>query len=1033
MVILLLPSLLLGQSTNAAITGQVADPSKALIPQAKVTAINNNTNVRYDGVTNGVGTFLITSLPPGEYRIQVEKMGFRTIVKPDVTLHVQDTIELNFEMALGSASETVTVEGGAPLINTESAAVSTVVDRRFVENMPLNGRSFQSLILLTPGTVTASPQRTSGSNFGELSVNGQRTESNYYTVDGVSAMSGIGTVPTSAGTSGSLPAYTALGTTQALVSVDALQEFRVESSTYSAEFGRNPGAQVSMVTRSGTNDWHGTAFDYLRNDVLDANDWFSNSAGLSKSPERQNDFGGTLGGPLSIPGLYNGKDRTFFFFSYEGLRLVQPQAATINYVPNLGLRQSVTGALHQVLNAFPLPTPNAPNLGGGLGEFIASWSNPSHLDATSIRLDQTLGQRIHLFFRFSDTPSSSETRGTATSDSSPSTIISMTNLSHSYTFGATLHVAHNVDNDFRLNFNSNKVQYGQAIDSFGGAVPLDLNHLTGVPHGADTEVDLYFGAYNTSVYAGVSQGTQRQWNLVDTVNVQHGKHAMAIGIDWRRLAPILQQANPLVDYEFDSAASLQANSVDYGYGFSYTPNYPVYTNFSLFIQDAWRVRPRLNISMGVRWDINPAPGVSQGMMPYTVTGLNNYATMRLAPQGTPLWRTSWYNFAPRLGIAYVLNPKADWQTVIRGGGGVFFDTGQQTGSSGFNGPGFSARNLFGIGYGITASFPVPVGTSTPAITVPPTTPYGTVFANPPHFQLPYTLQWNASLEQALGRSQSFTISYVGAKGKRLLDLARLNVSKYNSDFTYLYLFENGLTSNYNALQLKYQRQVTHGLEALASYTWSHSLDYGSYNAVYPYQYGNSDFDVRHSASAALSYDLPHLQAAPSWLRALVYDLGVEGRLTARTGFPVFLNGNSITDPATQQTYFGGLNIVPGVSLFLYDPQYPGGRRINPAAFSLPAKGTYGNAPRNFIRGFGAVQTDIAIRRSFPIRERLHGQVRVEAFNVFNHPSFGTINTSYGNVQFGKATGILSQSLGTLSPLYQMGGPRSLQLSLKLTY
>jgi len=850
-------------------------------------------------------------------------------------------------------------------------------------------------------------------------------------------MGGISPVPTAAGTSGSLSASTALGTTQALVSVDAMQEFRVEGSSYSAEYGRNPGGQFALLTRSGTNDWHGTAFDYFRNDVLDANDWFNDNTvpPTSKPPERQNDFGGTMGGPVRIPHLYNGKNRSFFFFSYEGLRLAQPAAATINAVPDLAFRQSVTGPIKQVLDAFPTPTPNTQDLGGGLGEFVGSWSNPSQLDATSIRLDQSVGQRVHVFFRFSNTPSSSTRRGTPTSDSSPSTVTSSALLSRTYTFGATTHIAPSIDDDFRLNFSSNHVRNSSANDSFGGATPLDLNGLTGLSAGAQTEVDLFFGAYNTGLYTAASQATQRQWNLVDALSVAHGKHAIKMGVDWRRLAPILLQANPLVDYEFDSASSVEANSIDYGYGFSYTPNYPVYTNFSAFIQDAWKVTTRLNLSMGIRWDVNPAPGVSKGLMPYTVAGLNNYSTMTLAPQGTPLWDTAWFNLAPRIGAAYILNATPERETVLRGGGGVFFDTGQQTGSYGFDGPGFSARKLFGTGYGAPEAFPVPVTVSTPAIAQPPTPPYGVVSANPPHFQSPYTIQWNLSIEQALGRSQTFTMSYVGANGRKLLELASINVSQFNPKFTTLYLFKNGLTSNYNALQVKFQRQVARGLQALASYTWSHSLDYGSYNAVYPYQYGNSDFDVRSNATAAISYELPQPRPASSWLRAAADGWGLDGRFAARTGFPIFLNGSTTVDPVTRQTYYGGLNVIPNIPLFVYGPgsTYPGGRRINPAAFSLPPRGQAGNAPRNFIRGFGAVQTDVAIRRSFPIHDSLSVQFRAEAFNVFNHPNFGSINTNYGNIQFGKATQTLAQSLGTLSPLYQQGGPRSLQLALKLMF
>jgi len=1028
----------LGQSSDrAGVTGIVQDTTDARIPNASVKLINADTGTESNSKTNKDGNFVIPGVLPGHYTLQIERDGFDTTQLTGITLNVGDNKNVVIRMKVGSKNETVTVDGSGSLINTTDASVSTVIDRKFVENTPLNGRSFQSLILLTPGTVTNSPQTSSSPGYsGEFSVNGQRTESNYYMVDGVSANAGVSTAVNGGATSGSLPASTALGTTQALVSVDALQEFRVEGSTYSAEYGRNPGGQFSMVTRSGTNDWHGTIFDYFRNDVLDANNWFDdNTVPITrKSAERQNDFGGTFGGPVQIPHLYNGKNKTFVFFSYEGLRLVQPQGASINAVPDTGLRQSANGVMQQVLNAFPLPTQGASDLGSGIGEFISGWSNPSQVDATSIRVDHTIRQRTHLFFRFSDTPSSSQTRGTSIAGSTPSTVTSSRYLSHTYTFGTTTTLTRAIVNDLRLNYSLTRSNAKTSNDNFGGAVPVDLSQLQGVPDNSAVTIALYLGAYYPSLSRGPFSAIQKQWNLVDTVNIEHGRHQLKLGIDWRRLTPSLPQPTPQAEYIFLSPTSVTNNSVDEGFGQSYRGAYPIYLNFSLFAQDEWRVVPRLTLSMGVRWDVNPAPGVSQGSSPYTVAGLNDFSTMTLAPQGSKLWNTGWYNFAPRLGVAYTLNSVAGKETVLRGGGGLFFDTGQQNGSYGFDGIGFQATNYFGTYFGVPTSFPAPISTVAPSIPTVQIPQYGPVFASSQHLQLPYTIQWNASLEQALGRSQSLTISYVGANGRKLLEETYYSLSGVNPDFSSLYLFKNGLTSSYNALQIKFQRQLFHGFQALGSYTWSHALDYGSYNAALPYQHGNSSQDVRNNATAAISYDAPHAGGS-SLLHVLSSDWGIDGRFTARSGFPVTLNGNYVTDPVTGEQYYGGLNLIPNVPLYLYgsSTRYPGGRSINPAAFVLPATGQYGNAPRNFVNGFGVVQTDVAIRRTFPIHDAFRGQFRAEAFNVFNHPMFGMIDPYFGQSQFGQATAILSQSLGTLSPLYQMGGPRSLQLSLKLTF
>jgi Carboxypeptidase regulatory-like domain len=361
----LYPCALRAQTTNASITGRVTDPSKAVIAEAKVAAVNTGTNFRYESTTNTAGEYARANLPPGTYRIEVEKSGFKKLVRPDVILHVQDALAIDFEMAVGSVSDSITVQAGAPLVNTTSATVSTVVNQTFVENMPLNGRSFQTLIMLTPGVVVT---QTAPDDQGQFSVNGQRADANYFTVDGVSAnfgVTGYGALVQAAG--GALPALTALGGTNSLVSVDAMQEFRVQASSFAPEFMRTPGGEISIVTRSGSNQFHGTAFEYFRNDVLDANDWFSNRDHLPKPEERQNDFGGVFGGPIL-------KDRAFFFFSYEGLRLRQPVTQE-TVVPDAASRQDQTAggiAIRPYLNAYPMPLANAVDVGPGLAPFNGS-------------------------------------------------------------------------------------------------------------------------------------------------------------------------------------------------------------------------------------------------------------------------------------------------------------------------------------------------------------------------------------------------------------------------------------------------------------------------------------------------------------------------------------------------------------------------------------------------------------------------------------------------------------------------------------
>lgn len=1038
------------QSSSAKINGLVVDPSGAVVPGAEIVAVNDATGIRSVTTTNGEGIYFIPNLSPGSYRIQVSKIGFKTLIKPDIILNVEDALAINFTLLIGSVAEVVTIEGGAPLLDTQSAGVSTVVDHTYVENMPLNGRSFQDLILLTPGVLTNSPQQAAAiGQSGEFSVNGQRTESNYYSVDGVSA--NVGIYPGFAGTpssGGSLPAATALGTTQGLVSVDALQEFRVQSSTYSAEYGRNPGGQFSIATRSGTNEWHGTLFDYFRNDALDANDWFNNYYGKNEPALRQNDFGGTLGGPVRVPGLYNGRDRTFLFISYEGLRLVQPQAASVSYVPDTALRQAAPAALQPVLNSFPIQNGaeilDQQGNPTGLARFIGTWSNPSQVDAYSVRLDHNFNEKLKSFFRFSDVPSSANTRPTG-AFANPANDVSTDFTTRTLTFGANSLLSTRLGNEFRFNYSSNETKNSYSLDNLGGAKAADLAQLQGInpvtnPLFAVGAI-LFFPGYDSAVYQERSSGLQRQWNLVDAVSLSSGRHQWKIGADYRRLSPEIRPFRPEVLYYFFGQSAVQTNTAGFVFAQTNAAAYPVYTNFSAFAQDEWRVTRRSNLSMGLRWEVNPAPGSSNGPVPFTVTG-SSPSTQTLAPPGTPLWKTTWYNFAPRLGATHLLRSKPGSETVVRGGVGVFFDSGQQLGSQGYGGPGFSIYNQF-----FGSSFPVSPSQANPVLVSPPVAPYNVVYAYPAHLQLPYALQWNGGVEQALGKSQALTVSYVGAHGARLLEQNEINLSSAgNSKIAILNLFRNGLTSDYDAMQMQFQRKLSGGLTALAAYTWSHAIDYGSNNGDTPYLRGNSVFDVRHNFSAAFSYQLPN-SFKSSFARGLLHNWGLDDRFTVRTGFPVTLQGSQVLDPATGQYVSGGLNVVPGQPIYVYGQQCalifnggkacPGGWAANPNAFRMPPAGQFGDAPRNFVRGFAAWQVDLAVRRDFPLYERLKLQLRGEAFNVFNHPNFGRINPYYcaagPSCTFGQATATLASSLGVLSPQYQTGGPRSLQLALKLQF
>jgi Carboxypeptidase regulatory-like domain/TonB-dependent Receptor Plug Domain len=1025
----LFPSLALSQSTDATISGGVTDPTGNLIQNAEVEIANDATGVLYAAQTNNSGMYLVPVLPPGHYHVQVSKRGFKTIIKADVILYVQSAVALNFVLPVGATSESITVNSATPALNTTDASVSTVVDQKFVENIPLNGRSFQDLISMTPGVVTASPQNTSQGvgTSGDFSVNGQRTQSNYYTVDGVSAniSAGSGNGISGAATGGTLSGSTALGTTQTMVPVDALQEFRVQSSTYSAEYGRSPGGQFSLLSRSGTNIPHGSAYDYLRNNFFDANDWFNDHYGDPQPALRQNDFGGTLGGPVWIPHLYDGRNRGFFFVAYEGLRLTLPTAASIQYVPDLFMRQQAVSAMQPILDAFPLPngidygTASSPSL----AQFISPFSLPSSIDSTSVRLDHTFGPKLALFFRYGYTPSSTESRPnfartTGTSDA------------QTFTFGASSQLSSKLANEFRLEYaRSTSAQIG-VLDDFGGATPVNLAAAMGASgySRVNPVVVMSLAGGNPTMDVLNSLDTQRQWNVVDTVSVLKGHHTFKVGVDYRHIKSPITPPNVEPYIYFDSSQQLLSGSPDFPDVSRYLPATPLFNQTALFAEDEWRLARSVSLSYGLRWELSPPPTEQHGNDAYTLDGnIGDPASLTVAPQGTPLWKTAWYNFAPRLGVAWTAHDQPGLQTVLRAGGGVFFDSLNEVATLGYSGLGFRADN---VETGATIPF-TPSELNIP-ITVGAPYTAATITAFPTHMQLPYTLEWNVSLQQALGASQSMTISYVGANGRRLTGLQEDYLTALNPNFGSVDYFQSGVTSNYQALQVQFQRSVAKGIQALVAYTWSHAIDFGSNATVLPLQRADADFDVRNNFQAGMSWELPKVTTG-HLVEAVLNDWALDARLNVRTAFPITLGGAPFIDPATGTEYPGTLNVVPGQPFYLYGSQYPGGKAINPAAFSLPLTGVLGNAPRNHLRGFGETQLNLAIRRDIPLHNRVTLRFRAEAFNLLNHPNFGYIDPMYTDATFGQAISMLNTSLGTVASQYQQGGARSMQFALKLVF
>ena len=1022
-----------GQSANGTVSGIVLDPSGAVIAGADVLIVNDATAVQYPGKTNGEGYYVVPNIPPGTYRIQVSNSGFKTIIKPDIVIHVEDALAINFTLPIGAASEIVTVEGGAPIINTENASVGTVIDRNFVESLPLNGRSFNTLLQLTPGVVIAP---VGPGQSGQFSIAGQRTDANNFSVDGVSANFGVGNLQNlgESGTGGS-QAFSALGGTSSLVSVDALQEFRIETSNFAPEFGRTPGGQVILTTRSGTNDFHAGAFDYFRNTVMDANDWFANAAGKGRAPEHHNDFGGFLGGPI-----WRGK--TFFFFSYEGARLGLPQAG-ITQVPSEWARTvAAPPSLAPYLNAYPQPDDQTVTPDVYTSQFTGSWTNEATLNATSFRIDHTFNDRFSLFGRYNYAPSRIRQRQP---NISLSTLQSTNVDTQTLTVGVNMLLSPRISNTLRGNYSTQSSASSFALDSFGGGVRINPTLLLGgLPASQNQGFFETFDIGAPYIVGPSGKNQTRQVNFTDALVISAGSHQLKFGSDYRDIFLNVNSigqgfdvgtASHAVSYFASTVQQfLSTGSASFVSTSTSLPAKQLAQSLSLFGQDTWNVTTRVTLTYGLRWELNPAPSARGETRLPAWENTSNPAAITLAPFGTPMWATTYGNFAPRVGLAYTLTPKGDF--VLRVGTGIFYDLGVGASAS-------TAFNFTNSAYGFFPSVSLPVVDLMPflpSISLQP--PFGGGTQGFAHdLRLPRSYQWNVALEKAFGGRQVLTATYVGQAGRDLLREEAL--FEPNSSFqpgADFLLTLNNARSNYNALQLQFRRPLGAGLQVLLNYTWSHSLDNASNDVVVGLpsnvisaanDYASSNFDVRQSFAGALSYDVP-AAAKSGPLSLLTKDWSLQAVIVARTGFPFNASVQS-TSPDPGGTASSRPDRVSGQPIWIANPQAAGGKSLNPNAFALPSTVRQGTEGRNDIPGLGLTQVDMSVGRKLPITERLNLQFRADAFNVLNHPNFLNPLAFLPGSTFLQSQFMLNQQLGGLSPLFQEGGPRSLQLSLKLTF
>jgi hypothetical protein len=979
------------------VSGLITDASGASVPGAMVSVINEDTGFRRSILTQSDGGYVVSSLEPGVFKITVRKDGFHTMIRFGVKLSESQPARVDFKLVVGSVQETITVEGSVPLLASDDAAVSTLVGRDRIERLPISGgSSLLTLLELAPGVVVTPATRGEA---GQFTVNGQRPNTHYFTVDGASANSGVsgGGLPAQSN-GGALPGMTAFGSMDNLVSIDALQEMRVQTSTTVPEFGRLPGAQISLTSRSGSNELHGSLLYAFRNEALGANDWFARQQGDPRAPQRLYDFAATLGGALR-------RNRTFFFLSYEGMRLSQSFVSR-QAVPSLvGREDPQTTWVQPLLTLFP--EPNGPDLGKNLAQWTGGPSRPARLDVGAVRLDQAITSRLTAFARYSETPSSTQFGS--------STVDFLDLRSRNVTTGLNFRPTPYLVLDLRVNFSQ------AASDSFWQHAPPTVLPGCYVKTFVTTASSLFEGDPCASlarlsllgsgqvVFGPEGQRSQSQFHVNQTVQLSRGTHNMQFGADYRRLSPSRRDAG--------SAVSVIANSLsDLGeFGNLWRANAPLQNasgmmeEVSLFAADTWRVTSRLTATYGLRLEISPAPVPDA---PVNFLDPQQDAVVQLQK---PLWGSTYTNFAPRIGLAYRLSKSG--RTVVRAGAGYYYDSSLSLATDLVNDGPLSVSQYFSQQVFLRSYLE-----------------YGFL----PNLRLPLVKQWNATIEHALGDHDVVSVGYAGSSGGNLI---RREMSvRGDPPNVWLALATNHGSSDYHSLEAQYRRRMARGLQALVSYAWSHSIDNSSTDAGLYWtgpgvtargDRAASDFDVRHSFTAGFTYESPASgRLTRGW--------AVDGMFRARTGFPInVLNAEQYTGVSFENIFRPDL--LPGQQVWIDDPSAPGGRRINREAFPAVPKFQQGNLGRNALSGFGMSQLDLAVRREFFRTERRSLQLRIEAFNALNHSNFADPVRYLSNALFGQSTSMLNVMLGTgspgsgLAPMFQAGGARSVQVAVRLRF
>ncbi len=978
------------QIGGGSIVGNVKDPSGAAIPGVTVTVQNQGTNEKLTAVTNGEGYYEFPLLPVGQYRLSAEASGFQQAQGAAFSLSAGTRPRIDLTLQVGSTKQTVVVDATAPLINTTTTDLGVVMNRERTEELPLNGRNFQDLVNLQAGVVSG-PSSSAGSR-GGISFNGSTALGTNILLDGIDMTFGE--------VNGSASFQSAGGGRTLIngVSLEAIQEFKSTASAFSAEYGRSGGGVLTIVTRSGTNDYHGTLFEYFRNDKLDANDFFSNKNGLAKSPLRWNQFGANLGGPIR-------RDRLFFFFNYEGAQ-VEQQAQVTGNVPTPALLSTLPVPIAQVLQKY-MPSTYSPTSSPYVGLSIRNGQQVNAENTYLGKVDALFGkQRLAVRYNYND-------QNYTTPTLEPSMPTSYPLRYQNAAVEDTYSLASNALNELRL-----------------GVSRVNLNRN---PLGYEN-VPAYISIQSISfTQSNFIHFVPTTYSLSDNFTYIKGAHSMKMGADFRDVLSVRVQGGPPT-YTYTTYASAMA-AEPATVGLSFTTSKGLHTfNSGYYFQDDWHVTNNFQVNMGLRYEYSPP--LHGG---FNVDSSNPYGPYNAA--GAAMFAADRTDFGPRLGMVW----RANEHTVIRTGGAISYIMPQPIY---YYDMAFISPALSGVSSFSAADVPASY------LVYPNALGFQTLLEQNPAL-LPSDIHlsrsvadynsrntsvdmWNFTVQHQLNRNLALQVAYVGQRTTHLISVRPLNLvdpatgQRPIPSLGQVNFEENAANISYNALEVSLNQRLWHGLTYELYFTWSAEEGYYTPDDTITFtgsglqdpnniagSNGPAEGLPRKNMKADFSYSIPGGHFHNAFLRGALSGWNLRGITGWRSGVPLnVVSGNDYVgngrsagqrpdDVVTVDPYLENLN----TQIWL-----------NAAAFSITAvkaQARFGNLGFDSLLGPSAFTLDSGLHKTFNITEKQHLIFRLEAFNTLNHTTFGNPNTTLNNTSFGLIT--------------SAGSPRAYQIALKYVF